>query len=69
MFPEIGNKAVVKGDVSTIDPEWRNAEVVIVGMDLRQDSIGGIDPARSRIKVTNSANQTRDLPLNHLRPI
>ena len=68
MFPEIGNKAIVK-DVSIIDPEWRNAQVVIVGMDLRQDSAGGIDPKRSRIKITNSANHTRDLPLEHLHSV
>ena len=68
MFPEIGNQAIVK-DVPIIDPEWRNAEVRIVGMDLRQDAAGGVDIQRSRIRVTNAANQTRDLPLDHLRPV
>ncbi len=65
MFPEIGNRAIVK-NLPRIDPEWRNAEVVIVGMDLRHDTSGHIDSMRSRILVSNSSNQRRDLPLGHL---
>lgn len=64
-FPAIGNKAIVKS-LSAIDPEWRNAEVVVVGMDLRHTSSGGVDSARSRIMVKNSSNQRRDFPLDHL---
>jgi hypothetical protein len=66
VFPEVGDKAIVK-TLPIIDPEWRDAEVVIVGMDLRHDSLGRIDSVRSRIMVANASNQRRDLPLNHLR--
>jgi hypothetical protein len=67
VIPEIGNKAIVKS-LPIIDPEWRNAEVVIVGMDLRHNASGSVDTARSRIMVANSSNQRRDLPLDHLSP-
>jgi hypothetical protein len=66
VLPEIGNKAIVRS-LSVIDPEWCDTEVLIVGMDLRYDSFGSIDSARSRIMVANSSNQRRDLPLEHLR--
>ena len=67
MFPQIGDKARVN-DLPVIDPEWRNAEVVVVAMDMRRDSHGTADTKRSRIMVANAAGQKRDLPIDHLSP-